>query len=178
MLNRKLKNEALHRKTISENIVSSKLNISIVLDNVRSAQNVGSVFRSSDAFNVATIYLCGITAIPPNKEILKTALGATESVKWEHHEDTESLINQLKKEDYCVLSIEQTSHATMLNNFSFSPTKNYALIFGNEVEGVGQHIIDMSNEVIEIPQFGSKHSLNIAVSAGIVLWEAVKQLNS
>lgn len=175
MLNKKIKNSDLNRKTIEENLNSAKLNITVILDNVRSAQNVGSIFRTSDAFNVNKIYLCGITATPPNKEIFKTALGATESVKWEYCENIHSLIETLKNE-HTVISIEQTANAQMLHEVSFQLNEKYAFVFGNEVDGVSQHVIDNSNSVIEIPQFGSKHSLNISVSAGVILWEAAKQL--
>lgn len=176
MLNQKLKNSDLNRKTIEENLNSAKLNITVILDNVRSAQNVGSIFRTSDAFNVDKIYLCGITATPPNKEIFKTALGATESVKWEYLENINSLVDNLKADNYAVISIEQTANAQMLHEVSFKLNEKYAFVFGNEVDGVSQTVINNSNGVIEIPQFGSKHSLNISVSAGIILWEAAKQL--
>ncbi|MES2725983.1 MAG: RNA methyltransferase [Bacteroidota bacterium] len=176
MLNQKIKNSDLNRKTIEENLNAIKLNITVILDNVRSAQNVGSIFRTSDAFHVDKIYLCGITATPPNKEIFKTALGATESVKWEHYENINSLVETLKSEQYTVISIEQTANAQMLHEVSFQLNEKYAFVFGNEVDGVSQTVIDNSHGVIEIPQFGSKHSLNISVSAGVILWEAAKQL--
>ncbi len=176
MLNQKIKNSDLNRKTIEENLNARKLNITVILDNVRSAQNVGSIFRTSDAFNVDKIYLCGITATPPNKEIFKTALGATESVKWEYYENINSLIETLKNEQHRVISIEQTAHAQMLDKVRFELNEKYAFVFGNEVDGVSQTVINNSNGVIEIPQFGSKHSLNISVSAGVILWEAAKQL--
>lgn len=178
MLNPKIKNSELNRKTVEENLNAAKLNITVILDNVRSAQNVGSVFRTSDAFNVDKIYLCGITATPPNKEIFKTALGATESVKWEHYENINSLVETLKADHHKVICIEQTAHAQMLNEVLFEPTEKYAFVFGNEVDGVSQAVINNSHGVIEIPQFGSKHSLNISVSAGVILWEAAKQLTA
>jgi tRNA G18 (ribose-2'-O)-methylase SpoU len=167
---RKLQNEELNRISVDEFKGSDKTPIIIVLDNVRSLNNVGSVFRTADAFLIEAIYLCGITGQPPNKEIQKTALGATESVTWKHFENTIDALNDLKEKNYMVCSIEQTESATMLNEFK-PDGKKIAVIFGNEVKGVQQEIIDASDAVIEIPQVGTKHSLNIAVSVGIVIWD-------
>ena len=158
---RKLANSELHRLDI---------------DNVRSLNNVGSVFRTCDAFLVEKIYLCGITATPPNKEIHKTALGATDSVAWEYAEDTLQVVERLKAEGVCVISIEQAEKAVMLNDFQPKANTQYAVIFGNEVKGVSQEVVSLSDGVIEIPQYGTKHSLNVSVSAGIVIWEMTKLL--
>ncbi|MEE2700287.1 MAG: RNA methyltransferase [Bacteroidota bacterium] len=167
---RKLKNSELKRITSSEFKKVKKTPIILILDNVRSAMNVGSVFRTADAFIIEKIYLCGITATPPNKEILKTALGAHETVDWQYYEDTVSFIKTLKKTGNYIVAVEQTENATALNDFK--PTTNkIVLIFGNEVFGVNQQVIDLCDECIEIPQFGTKHSFNISVSAGIVMWE-------
>ncbi len=168
---KKLKNEELGRKTINEFKESSKTPIVIVLDNVRSLNNVGSVFRTADAFLIEAVYLCGITGTPPNKEIQKTALGATESISWKHFSNTTDAVKELLAQDYLVYSIEQADSAIMLNNFMPSRNQKIAIIFGNEVKGVEQDVIDMSTDVIEIPQLGTKHSLNIAVSVGIVMWD-------
>jgi tRNA G18 (ribose-2'-O)-methylase SpoU len=171
----KLKNEELGRKTLEEFKNAQKIPLIVVLDNVRSLHNVGSVFRSCDAFAVETLYLCGFTGTPPNKEINKTALGATESVVWKHESDIISLIKQLKQSEYTVCAVEQTQKAIQLHNFAIDTHKKYALIFGNEVEGVQQNVIAECDAVIEIAQGGTKHSLNIAVSAGVVLWEFFKK---
>lgn len=168
---RKLKNEELNRKTVEEFKDAGKLPLVIVLDNIRSLNNIGSVFRTSDAFLIRGIMLCGITATPPHKEIHKTALGATESVYWEYHEDTMQAIQKLKEKDYTIVSIEQATESIILNKFECQPDKKYALVFGNEVKGVKQEVVNASDLCIEIPQFGTKHSFNIAVSAGIVLWD-------
>ena len=155
--------------------VLKKTPIVVILDNVRSALNVGSAFRTSDAFRLEKIYLCGITAKPPNKEIRKSALGATESVEWEKVENTESVINKLKSEGYHICAIEQTENSTMLNDF-IPPEKPIAVVFGNEVNGVQQSVVDLCNQCIEIPQIGTKHSLNISVSVGIVIWDLYKKI--
>lgn len=168
---RKLSNEELHRKSVGEFKDSPKTPIVIVLDNVRSLNNVGSVFRTGDAFLIEAVYLCGITGQPPHKEIQKTALGATESVTWKHFPETIEAVNSLKEEGYLVYAIEQAESAIMLNNFMPSKRQKIAIIFGNEVKGVQQQVIDASTDVIEIPQVGTKHSLNIAVSVGIVMWD-------
>ena len=172
-MNRKLRNEELGRASIEEFKDVKKRPVVVVLDNIRSLSNIGSVFRTSDAFLVRKIYLCGITAKPPHREIQKTALGATESVDWEHSESIIECVTKLKQEGYNIASIEQAEKKTMLNDFEYL-NKPIALVFGNEVNGVTQEVIDLSDDVIEIPQFGTKHSLNISVSVGIVLWEIVK----
>jgi len=173
---RKLKNIELNRKTLVEFKGAKKSPFVVVLDNVRSLNNIGSVFRTSDAFLVEAIYLCGITATPPHKDIQKTALGATESVGWKYFKTTETAINTLKKKGYSIISIEQAEKAIPLRNYTFDRHKKYALVFGHEVKGVSQKIVDLSDACIEIPQFGTKHSFNIAVSAGIVLWEFYNKL--
>jgi len=174
---KKLKNKDLQRINIDEFKNADKTPITIVLDNVRSALNVGSVFRTSDAFLIENIILCGITATPPDKEIRKAALGSTDSVKWEFFENTIDAVNKLKTEGYHIIGIEQADKSTMLNDISL-PKKPIAIIMGNEVNGVAQEVIDVCNAVIEIPQFGTKHSLNISVSTGIVIWELWKKLNA
>jgi len=171
---RKLENEELERKTPEQFRSSKKSPIIIVLDNVRSLNNIGSVFRTADAFLIEAIYLCGITAIPPNKEIHKTALGATETVNWKYFEKTINAIEKLKDDGYTVYSVEQAEKSVYLNDFVAK--EKIAVVFGNEVKGVEQEIIDKSEGCIEIPQLGSKHSLNIAVSAGIVIWDLTVKL--
>lgn len=173
---RKLLNEELERKTVEEFKTSSKTPVVIVLDNVRSLNNVGSVFRTADAFLVEAVYLCGITGTPPHKEIQKTALGATESVSWKYFKTTLEAVEELKKDKYIVYAIEQTESAIMLNNFMPSKKQKLAIIFGNEVKGVEQDVINASTDVIEIPQIGTKHSLNISVSVGIVMWDLFLKL--
>ena len=168
---RKLLNNELGRKSIGQFKESEKSPFVIVLDNVRSQSNVGSVFRSADAFLIQKICLCGITAKPPNREIRKTALGATESVDWVWYESTTEAVNDLKKEGYIIVGIEQTEGSVELQNLEVKKGCRYALIFGHEVNGVSQEVINMCDMCAEIPQFGTKHSFNIAVSAGIVLWE-------
>ncbi len=175
---RKLKNNELNRLSVEEFKESNKTPIVVILDNIRSLNNIGSVFRTSDAFLIEKIFLCGITATPPNKDIHKTALGATESVNWEYHKETSDVVKKLKEEAYKIISIEQTEQATMLQDFSTESNIKYAVIFGNEVKGVQQEIVDLSDYCIEIPQFGTKHSLNISVSAGIVIWELYKKIKS
>ncbi len=168
---RKLKNSELQRLNIEEFKKAPKTPIIVILDNIRSLNNIGSVFRTSDAFLIEKIILCGITAKPPHKDIHKTALGATESVDWEYIEETTEAIKRIKKLGYTMVSIEQTENAIELQNFTIEAEKKYAVIFGNEVKGVQQKVVDQSDYCIEIPQFGTKHSFNISVSAGIVLWE-------
>lgn len=168
---RKLLNEELNRKSVEEFKQSTKTPIIIVLDNVRSLNNVGSVFRTSDAFLIEAIYLCGITGTPPNKDIQKTALGSTESVTWKHFSSTKEAVLELKQNSYDVYAIEQAESAIMLNDFSPAKDKKLAVVFGNEVKGVQQEVIDVCDGVIEIPQVGTKHSINIAVSVGIVIWD-------
>ena len=174
---KKLKNNELGRINIEEFKHAKKTPVTIILDNVRSAINVGSIFRTSDAFLIENIILCGITATPPDKEIRKAALGSTNSVKWESFENTIDAVSKLKDEGYHIIGIEQADKSTMLNNFSL-PKKPIAIIMGNEVNGVSQEIIDVCNAVIEIPQFGTKHSLNISVTTGIVIWDLWKKLNA
>ncbi|MBU2995171.1 RNA methyltransferase [Cellulophaga baltica] len=168
---RKLKNSELDRLNIDEFKNAEKTPIIIVLDNIRSLNNIGSVFRTSDAFLVEKIYLCGITARPPHKDIHKTALGATESVAWEYIEHTMDLVNTLKSDGVEIVSIEQAEKAVFLNDFKVETDKKYALVFGNEVKGVAQDVVSASDIVLEIPQYGTKHSLNISVSAGVVVWD-------
>lgn len=172
---RKLLNKELGRKTIEQFRSSEKAPFVVVLDNVRSQSNVGSVFRSADAFLIEKIILCGITATPPNPDIRKTALGATESVTWEYFENTSDAIIHLKNKGYLIVGIEQVEESMELQNFEAEKDKKYALVFGHEINGVSQEVIDMCDYCIEIPQFGTKHSFNIAVSAGIVLWELNKK---
>ena len=172
----KLKNEELGRPDLIAYQQIKKLPIIIVLDNVRSALNVGSVFRSSDAFRVEKIILCGITAQPPHKEVLKTAIGATESVQWEYFEDTKEAVKHLKSEKVKVYAIEQASNSIDLREFI--PSARTAVIFGHEMDGVAQDVIDLCDGCIEIHQEGTKHSLNVSVCAGIVCWELHKKLTS
>ena len=173
---RKLLNEELNRKSVDEFKSSSKTPVIIVLDNVRSLNNVGSVFRTADAFLVEAIYLCGITGTPPNKDIQKTALGSTESVAWKYFKTTQEAVNELKERRYLVYAIEQAESAIMLNNFKPDKSQKLAIVFGNEVKGVQQEVIDASEGVIEIPQAGTKHSLNIAVSVGVVTWDLFQKM--
>ena len=174
---RKLENSELDRKSIEAFKQSEKTPLILVLDDIRSLHNIGSVFRTADAFLIEKIFLCGITATPPNKEIHKTALGATETVAWEHHEDVLEVITKLKKDNVTTLAIEQVESAVFLQNFKVEKNKKYALVFGNEVYGVSQDAVALCDGCIEIPQLGTKHSLNISVSAGIVVWDLFKQLN-
>lgn len=174
---RKLKNEELERLDISEFKKTKKTPLIIVLDNIRSLNNIGSVFRTADAFLIEKIYLCGITASPPHKDIHKTALGATESVEWEYVEHTLELIQKLKSEGNFVIAIEQAENAIMLNDFAPEAGGTQVVIFGNEVKGVDQQVVSECNVVLEIPQFGTKHSLNIAVSAGMVVWDLWSKMN-
>ncbi len=168
---RKLKNEELARLDVDGYKQAKKTPIIIVLDNVRSLNNIGSVFRTADAFLIEKVYLCGITAVPPHKDIHKTALGATESVDWEYHESTVDLTKKLKQEGFKTLAVEQAEKSTMLNLFEANSNNKYVLIFGNEVKGVSQEVVDVCDGVIEIPQSGTKHSLNISVCAGVVIWD-------
>jgi 23S rRNA (guanosine2251-2'-O)-methyltransferase len=174
---RKLKLDELNRASIAEFKVQDKLPVAVVLDNVRSLHNVGSIFRTSDAFAVDQICLCGITGLPPNREIEKTALGATQSVKWNHFETTVAAIERLRTDGYIILAIEQAENSTMLHQFEPLPGDKYALVFGNEVNGVDEKVMTKIDGCIEIPQFGTKHSFNIVVSAGIVLWDFFSKLN-
>ena len=172
---KKLTTDELHRVDIETFKKLEKSPFVIVLDNIRSLNNVGSVFRSADAFLVEAIYLCGITAQPPHKDIHKTALGATESVNWKYFEQTIDAIKELKAQNYKIVSIEQAEDSVLLQDFKIDSREKYALIMGHEVKGVDQNIIDISDYVLEIPQFGTKHSFNISVTTGIVLWELFKQ---
>ena len=174
---RKLENRELERKSVGDFKEATKTPIIIVLDDIRSLHNIGSVFRTCDAFLIEKIYLCGITAIPPNKEIHKTALGATETVAWEYQKDVTAVIENLKKKGVSVFAVEQVEKAIFLQDFTVEPTKKYALIFGNEVFGVAQKAIELCDGSIEIPQLGTKHSLNISVSTGIVVWDLFQKIN-
>lgn len=172
---KKLQNDELNRISANEMKLAEKVPVTIVLDNIRSLNNIGSVFRTADAFLMEQIYLCGITATPPHRDIQKTALGATETVNWNHFNSTLKAIEQLKQQDYKIAAVEQTENSTFLNNFKVNRNEKWALVFGNEVSGVDQDVINHCDVVIEIPQFGSKHSLNISVSVGVVLWEIQNQ---
>lgn len=174
-MNRKLKLWELERPTIEEFKERKKFPITLILDNIRSLNNVGTFFRTADAFNVEKIYLCGITAKPPHREIQKTALGATESVEWEYAESVDDLIVDLKKAGYIICAVEQTEQTTFLQDLNVDTSKKYALIMGNEVDGVKQSVINKADIIIEVPQFGTKHSLNVSVCAGVVLWELVRK---
>ncbi|HIA36885.1 MAG TPA: TrmH family RNA methyltransferase [Flavobacteriales bacterium] len=173
---RKLTNKELGRKSITDFKRAEKLPIVIILDNVRSLHNIGSVFRTSDAFLLEGIYLCGISARPPHRDIQKTALGATETVSWEYFDETIKGIAQLKNQDYEILAIEQTEDSMALHDFIPQKKKKYALVFGHEVKGVSQEVIDYCDGCLEIPQIGTKHSLNISVSVGITIWDLYGKL--
>lgn len=173
---RKLLNEELDRLDIDAFRSAKKIPVVVVLDNVRSMNNIGSVFRTSDAFRVESIALCGITAIPPHKEIHKTALGATDSVKWKYFENTLDALKDLKIQGFIICSVEQAEDSIPLEEFQVNSVNRYALVFGHEVRGVEQEVVDQSDCCIEIPQHGTKHSLNISVSAGIVIWEFFRKL--
>lgn len=175
---RKLENSELDRKSVTDFKLANKTPIVIILDDIRSLHNIGSVFRTSDAFLIEKIYLCGITATPPNKEIHKTALGATDTVAWEYAKDVLEVITKLKAENTTVYAIEQVENAVFLDNFQPIKETKYALVFGNEVYGVSQEAIKMSDGCIEIPQLGTKHSLNISVSAGIVVWDLFQKMKN
>lgn len=170
-------NDELKRIGIEEFKESSKIPVMIIMDNIRSQNNIGSVFRTADAFRLEGICLCGITSTPPHREIHKTALGATESVNWKYYDRTPDAIVELKEEGYKILSVEQVEGAITLDQLVLSRNQKYALIFGHEVRGVDQKVVDMSHQCIEIPQFGTKHSLNISVAAGLVIWEVFKQFS-
>lgn len=174
---RKLKVTELNRLTPEAFKESKKIPLIVVLDHVRSLNNVGSVFRTSDAFRVEAIYLCGITACPPNAEIHKTALGAEETVDWEYFKDTPEAVDKLRQAGYTVCAVEQAEGSVMLDNLQLDKTKKYAIIMGNEVKGVQQNVVDNCDLCIEIPQYGTKHSLNVSVTTGIVIWDFFKQLS-
>jgi len=176
-MNRKLKLQELNRSTIEEFKATDKLPVIVVLDNIRSLSNVGSIFRCADSFGIVSIYLCGITPTPPHREITKTAIGATLSVDWKYFEHTEDAINELKENGYQIASVEQTESTKKLGQKTFDLGK-YAVVMGNEVEGVQQSVIDLSDFCLELDQFGTKHSLNVSVCAGIVLFEISRQLRT
>ncbi len=172
---KKLSLDELGRKTIEEYKLAPKLPIIIVLDNIRSLNNIGSFFRTADAFAVESIYLCGITACPPHRDIHKTALGATDSVSWEYFENVEDAIHRLRMKQYEIVSVEQTNKSELLQNYE--PKQKTALVFGNEVEGISDVVISVCDKAIEIPQIGTKHSLNVSVCGGIVLWHCFNCLS-
>ena len=178
MENRKLRNSELPRKSTSEFKAAEKTPIIVILDNVRSLNNIGSIFRTCDAFLIEKIFLCGITATPPHKDIQKTALGATDTVGWEYQKDVLQTVRDLKAEGIKVCAIEQAENAVFLDDFFPEEGQKYAYVFGNEVKGVQQEVVSASDAVLEIPQLGSKHSLNIAVSAGVVLWDVFSKMKS
>ena len=171
---KKLKLEELGRISVHEFKGVEKLSITVLLDNVRSLHNVGSVFRTADAFRIEKIFLAGITGTPPHREIHKTALGATESVDWEYGEDPFRVAQKLKSENYEILVVEQTTESKALHEFQIRKDQKYCLVFGNEVNGVSEKVVELADHAIEIPQMGTKHSLNVSVAAGIVLWELVR----
>lgn len=173
---KKLKLDELGRITVDEFKDADKLPVCIVLDNVRSLHNVGSAFRTADAFTVEKIYLTGITGTPPHREIQKTALGATESVEWSYYEQPETAVKQLKEKGYSIVIIEQTTASVPLQQFTPVPGQKYALVFGNEVNGVSDEVIDLGDTALEIPQHGTKHSLNVSVCLGVVVWEIFKKI--
>ncbi len=168
---RKLLNEELGRLDVVSFKKASKIPVIVVLDNVRSLNNVGSAFRTSDAFRIEAVYLCGITAQPPHREIQKTALGATESVDWKYFSSTAEAVDVLRTDAYRIIAVEQATESVELQDFQVHPDQKYALIFGNEVKGVEEEVVTGADAVVEIPQFGTKHSLNISVSIGLVLWD-------
>jgi len=173
---RKLKNSELGRLSVREFKNAEKIPVVVVLDNVRSLNNIGSVFRTSDAFLVERLMLCGITARPPHREIHKTALGATESVEWHYFPETTDAVNLLKSEGFTIVAVEQTEESIPLDAFRFGGDKKFAFVFGHEIRGVQQEIVDLSDLSLDVPQFGTKHSLNISVCVGMVLWEAFQSL--
>ncbi|HJD93126.1 RNA methyltransferase [Bacteroides coprosuis] len=173
---RKLKITELNRLSTSEFKEIDKVPFIVILDNIRSMYNVGSVFRTADAFRLEKIYLCGITSVPPHAEIHKTALGAEESVDWEYIEDTVHIVDRLKEEGYIVFSIEQAEGSTMLNELELQKNQKIAIVMGNEVKGVQQEVINHSNGCIEIPQYGTKHSMNVSVTTGIVIWDLFNKI--
>jgi tRNA G18 (ribose-2'-O)-methylase SpoU len=174
---RKLENSELDRKSVAEFKLAKKTSIIIILDDIRSLHNIGSVFRTADSFLIEKIYLCGITASPPNKEIHKTALGATETVDWEYSNNVADIVQKLKTENVTIYAIEQVENSILLNNFIPTKGKKYGLVFGNEVFGVSQKALELCDGTIEIPQLGTKHSLNISVSTGIVVWDLFQKMS-
>ena len=177
MTNRKLLNIELGRVSAQEYKELPESGLVLVLDNIRSAHNVGSAFRTADSFKADKVWLCGICAVPPSAEIHKSALGAEDSVEWEHVDDTMDAIARLKADGYTIVSAEQTVGSVMLDRFVHEPGRKYALVFGNEVAGVRQDVVDASDIVVEIPQYGTKHSLNVSVSIGVVLWHLRTLIN-
>ena len=173
---RKIRTIEMQRLTVEEYQTSEKLPLVVVLDDVRSMYNIGSVFRTADSFRVEAVYLCGICQTPPSTEIHKTALGAEESVSWKYFQTALEAVSELKKEGYKVLSVEQVEHSTKLQNFVANPEKKYAIVMGNEVKGVKQEVVDASDGCLEIPQLGIKHSMNVSVTAGIVMYKFAEQL--
>ncbi len=173
---RKLSLTELNRLDIDSYANIEKIPLVIILDNIRSLHNVGSVFRTADAFRIESIFLCGITATPPQPEIHKTALGAEFSVPWNYREDALQAVDELKKQNYVIYSVEQAEGSTLLNELELDKTKKYAIVLGNEVDGVQQSVIDQSDGCIEIPQYGTKHSLNVSVASGIVIWDLFSKL--
>lgn len=174
--NRKLSLDELKRKSVEENLQSAKMPVVVVIDNVRSLNNIGSIFRTSDALGIERIIICGFSGTPPDREIHRTALGAEDSVKWQYFENTIAAINELKLNGYIICSIEQTAASKNIRHFFPNGNEKYAIVFGNEVKGVDQLVIDASHFSIEIPQFGTKHSFNVAVTAGIVIWDFFTKL--
>ena len=177
MIMRKLLNSELDRKSIDDFKKSEKIPVVLVLDNVRSMNNIGSIFRTADAFLVESVYLCGITATPPHRDIQKTALGATDSVHWKYFQETRIAVTELRKDGYKIYSIEQVERSISLFDFIPLTNEKIAFVFGHEVKGVEQEIINISDQAIEIPQFGTKHSFNISVSAGIILWDYFNKIS-
>ena len=175
---RKLSNEELNRLDVEGFKSAPKNPVVVVLDNIRSLNNIGSVFRTSDAFRIEAVYLCGITAVPPHRDIHKTALGATESVDWKYFNTTAEAMAELKNRSFHVVAVEQADKSVDLQKFNIIPESNYAFVFGNEVKGVDDEIVRLSDDVVEIPQFGTKHSLNISVSVGIILWNYFLKSNA
>lgn len=174
MKDRKLLNSELRRISAEQYREAEPSGVEVILDNIRSAHNVGSIFRSADAFRIDKIWLCGITPGPPSAELHKTALGAEDSVRWEHRPDAGVLVRELQDAGYRVIAVEQTEHSVKLGEFAGEKGKKYAFVFGNEVDGVSQETVDACDSALEIPQFGTKHSLNVSVCAGVVLWEISK----
>jgi len=174
---RKLKNSELNRLNTESFKKAEKNPIILVLDNIRSLNNIGSIFRTADAFLIEGIYLCGITARPPHREIHKTALGATDSVSWKYFAATINAIEELRKKGYKIISLEQADQSIMLSEFTPDPEDSYAIVLGNEVHGVDQKVIDISDYCIEIPQFGTKHSFNVTISNGIIIWDMLLKMN-
>lgn len=173
---RKLKNIELNRLTVDEYKTTNKLNVVVVMDNIRSLHNVGSLFRTTDAFALEAVYLCGITGKPPHKEITKTALGSDMSVEWKHYPDTMEAIAELKQQGYTIAGLEQTEGSTLLNEWEIKPNEKIALVAGSEVDGVSQEVVNACDILVEIPQHGTKHSLNVSVATAVALWHIVEVL--